>query len=145
MPWGHLRPHFHLVENALQFFLKPSDKYNSQYSLVTYFIISKALRDIEHPKKNHFHLSLNPFLLFCSHPTQKTSAHQHPMISCGYLIIVVKHSPRLCFFRLNLSYLASPQKLLSLKNISFFASTSQRLEIIHFTLFSGVPNQSWNS
>lgn len=54
--------------------------------------------------------------MYCSHPTQKhllTSTH---VISCEYLIIVVKHSPRLC---LNLSSLAFLQKLLSPRNISF--------------------------
>lgn len=54
--------------------------------------------------------------MFCSHPTQKhllTSTH---MIFCEYLIIVVKHSPRLC---LNLSSLAFLPKLLSPRNISF--------------------------
>ena len=78
----------HRIQQRIQFFsllpIIPITKlftfwklYNQKTEQIL-FIISKTLRDIGHPKKNCFHFTLNPFLLFCSHPTQKTSAHQHP-------------------------------------------------------------------
>lgn len=100
------------------------------------------------PKKSkhlHFTLkSLSSFLLFGSHLTPKTSAHQHPH-DFLQLIIAANHSPRFCFFRLNLSSLAFPQKLLHPRSFSFFASASDRLKITSFSLLCGDPNQSWNS
>lgn len=84
--------------------------------------------------------------MFCSYPTQNTSAHQHHVISCEYPGLLVKHSARLCPFRFNLSSLAFPQKLLRPGNIPFFfTSTSDSLEIMYFALLGEVPNQSKNS